>query len=300
MANNVKSVHYRAHGEKSPYTYKHINTRTGKHDPVWDVRVKVPNTDVIMVDGKREAIRFLNMYESIFVKEQVAQGAPTLEAERKELAGTGHREVDEIIFDKGELWVDPTTRKNLADYLAKCNYNGDNPNRIKSRGILFNLVDSQVIAQKQLDAEFVMFNAKKLIFELKDDSVKLRRLGDLILGDSSAMEDTEVQTSLLNIAKLEPSTANPTSGASRILAAYKQLGSDISESINEAERLGIIQIQPSKVIWNDGSEIVTYRAGSKGKIKLTEYLEKNQEILDLLKSSVSEKMEEAAAEKVAQ
>lgn len=303
----TKLIHYKVPLEGSMYTFKNTGLQTGKPVEVTDMKMTVPNTDTIMwvnpetKQTENRAIRYMSRYQTIFVDEQVAKGAPTLEA----YLDPKYRKSpsDRIPFIKGHLYVNPEGKeKAKAQYLELCNYNGTNAGRDTDRGILFILVDEAKISKKEFDNEYITYSAKKLIFELADDGEKLRKLGNILLGETSAMEDIEVQNALLNIAKKMPSAQNPISGAERILTAFKTLSIDIDEVIADAERLGVIQVLPSKVIWKgDNTTITSYKAGSAGKEKLLEFLNKpeNADTYNTLKSVVKEKREEEVGTQVA-
>lgn len=302
----TKLIHYKVPLESSMYTYKNTGLTTGKPVEVTDVKMKVPNTDTIMwknpTSGEMEnrAIRYMSRYDTIFVDEQCAKGAPTLE----QYFDPKYRKspADMLHFIKGHLYVNPIGKdKTKNQYFELCNYNGTNPNRDTDRGILFIHVDEAKISQKEYDLELVTYKSKKLVFELENDVPTLRKLGNVLLGDTTAMENIEIQNALLNIAKKMPSAQNPVSGAERILTAHKSLSIDTDEVIADAERLGVIQILPSKVIWKGaGDAIVTYKAGSAGKEKLLEFISKpeNAEVYNTLRSVVKEKREQEVAEQV--
>lgn len=281
-----KAIHYKVPFVDTPYT-KDINGTIVK---MITPRIVVPNIDTITEEGRNRMIRHIHNADTIYVDEQVKAGFPLKDEKGNFIRPT---ELDRITIIDGNLFAYPDRDKNLIEYLEKCTYNGGSKFRGNGRGApLFIKVDTAAEAQISYDKETQTYEAKKIILESKDKET-LRRLGKALLGNVDSLEDVELKNKLLTIATKDPS---------KITTITKSLQGDMSDLVEEAERLGVIQILATKVIYKSTDEtITTYKIGSAGKSKLSEYLRKpeNESQLAALKVFVKDAKMESVGKDVA-
>lgn len=285
----MEQINFRIPEKNSPYTMKGTTTQ------IMDGWRNIPNEDTIIdKDGNQVEIRWFNGCPSIYVTEQEAKG---FKRDRK------YGVLDKMIMIQGMYVLDPKRDKTKVEYLMICNYNGSNPKRDTSKRILFEFVDKGKIAQVDFDNDLYVFTTKKLIHvDLKNDSDKLRKLYSLVLGDHTAFEDVEIKNQLLRTADKNKDINNPLSGAERILNAAKMLEEDTDDLVEDAERLGVIQVLADKVIYmGTDDKIIDYKLNTpNAKKRLIDFLKKpeNEDKAKLIKKLVSEKRKEESARQV--
>ena len=114
----------------------------------------------------------------------------------------------------------------------------------------------------------------EILETLKKDRVKLRRVGEILLGNIDSQEDIQVIESLLAIANKFENNNKDKSGANKILATYKSISNDLSEKIDELIKEKIIVASATKVITvEDNKDIISFKVGSSFKKKLEDFFQ---------------------------
>lgn len=275
---------------KTPYTESsHTKDVNGLQVKQIIPRIPIPTYDEIKDEnGKRREIRYISGCDTIFVDEQISEKY----GYKRDRKATSIEKSD-LTMESGYLIVYPEDKPQLAKYLQMCSYNGTNPNRMNRSQPLFIQEVREVIEKENYDTELKMFEAKKVLFDIQKDNAQLRRLGKALIGEVDSYEDLEIFNKLMKIATKDPE---------KVLTASKVAHNDIEDVINEAERLGAIQITASKTLWTTGEEILGYKPNTNAKKKLKEYFmqAENSSQLQTLREVVKEKkMNEAKKEVVA-
>jgi len=252
-------------------------------------RIPIPPYDeIIDENGKRREIRYISGCDTIFVDEQISDKY----GYKRDRKATSIEKSD-LTMENGFLITYPDDKPALSKYLMMCTYNGTDPNKKRRSQPLFIQIVKEKVEKELEDGNMKEYEAKTVVIKMKDNEVLLRRLGKAIIGDVDAYESVEVFNKLMKIATKDPD---------KVLTANKVAHSDIEDTINDAERLGVITLEGSKAVWATGEELVTYKVGSNGKAKLKTYFEKsdNSSQLQTLREIVKEKkMNESKKEVVA-
>jgi hypothetical protein len=252
-------------------------------------RIPIPPYDeIIDENGKRREIRYISGCDTIFVDEQISDKY----GYKRDRKATSIEKSD-LTMENGFLITYPDDKPALSKYLMMCTYNGTDTTKKRRSQPLFIQIVKEKVEKENYDTELKMFEAKKVLFDIQKDDAQLRRLGKTLIGEVDSYESLEIFNKLMKIATKDPD---------KVLTANKVAHSDIEDTINDAERLGVITLEGSKALWATGEELVTYKVGSNGKAKLKTYFEKsdNSSQLQTLREIVREKkMNESKKEVVA-
>ena len=274
---NSKPIYYKVPFDpsESPYTIQ------GTTHKIVAPRCPIPNMDSILVtdaNGKarRERIRYIDGLDTLKVEEQKKLGIDD-KYQQNDI------EKSDLLMTNGFIVVYPDQKPMLAEYLKITNRNGSNPNRDKQFSPLFVLDDREAQVEEKIVDIDRMYNALKMIDELRDGGTKLkpkgRKLGT-ILGYGEGYEDRDVIAGLQKIAKEKPNA---------LISAYKSLTDDSADLISEAERYNIISISATKVVLTSTEQtIASFKVGKGGKKGFTEFLSQaeNSDTLKLLEQAV--------------
>jgi hypothetical protein len=250
-------IHYTTPNKSSAYTI--AGTPINRNITV------IPNRCIVTINGSPTNLRYIYGCSTILLEEQVKLGY-------KEDRKIEDRDVIRLI--NGNHFSDDADKTRI-EYLDKCSYNRDAEGRDKSIQPLFYRVDYVKESTVNVQLEMAMYEAKKLILEtLKKDRVKLRRVGEILLGNIDSQEDIQIIESLLTIANKFENNNKDKSGANKILATYKSISNDLSEKIDELIKEKIIVPSATKVITvEDNKELISFKVGSPFKKKLEDFFQ---------------------------
>jgi hypothetical protein len=171
-----------------------INPESSPYSLQSDPSVKVidnfemlPVTDTIIEDGITKQIRYVSSQHSIYVEDQLKNGLPA-DYGKSSTGNARKSKADIIQLVKGQIEVQPN-KKNLIEYLNKCNYNGSNPNRNPESTILFYFDDRDVKAKKQFDKTKLIDKARGMIIELEGNYTKLQDVAKVLRLDTGMSEE---------------------------------------------------------------------------------------------------------------
>lgn len=145
----------------------------------------IPNVDEIIENGKLRAIRYVPGEPSIYMDEQ---------SHRADKIKT------EIVFLERMKTV-MKTEKTLIDFLAKCNYNEDNPSRREDREVLFRVWDPDKTKKIQYEKEMEQYDVVNIIRNMGMDEMASIAM---TLGMDVNREEKAIKYDLLSFAKSNP------------------------------------------------------------------------------------------------
>tara|TARA_R100000008_G_scaffold26150_1_gene14222 strand:- start:9426 stop:10256 length:831 start_codon:yes stop_codon:yes gene_type:complete len=238
MANKRKSTIYQL-----SYRNEVPSTR-GKHFPSSS---RIPSIDEIYCEetNTNRMIRYVMGEQSIYQDEQTSANPI----------------IGDIVFTNGVLPVQ-YNQVTLKKYLDACNYNSNNPHRIKDKKALFGVVDNEFNAEKSLDAMEIQYLAVDTL--MKMDAQKM-------VGYARAMDINvdrsvyEIKHDMMVMAKNNPEKfmeeiSNP-------MIERKQVMMDALE-----ERLIIENKGKRQFFWGDTKDLIfTVPVGINPVDALTEY-----------------------------
>jgi hypothetical protein len=236
----------------------------------------IPNTDIIIENGKQRQIRFINAAQTIYVDEQIKLGYPM---------NYVFNPTDKIELLNGSIYLYPSKHANKIEYLRKCSYNRDSKYRRPNATAIFYEYNPIDKAQKDLETFTLISEAVAIIAEIKGNKPMIYSLGKAF-GYQEYLEVEEVLSKLAEMAQKSPKM---------VIAAYKNTRSEAEEIIQYGFETGIIAANQSKVYWADsGNTIMGFKIGDKKDIirsKLHTYFTSTEEgkvQLKMLKTLVDE------------
>jgi hypothetical protein len=207
------------------------------------------NYSHVMVDGKREAIRYIYNQDEIFVSKQEEKGLKP------------NPRMDIINFELGKLSVvNEGISKGLYNFLKNCEWNIDNPNAPSGATPIFKEIKLELEAEAELESLDDYAEALQLVSALHTkgakgytyDSKKIGfyiKLFNLVNMDN----DAEKMRTLVSIATERPSY---------FVSVVNGADVDNTVLVNTARELGVIIFGDSKVILADENEVI-YKLKSK-------------------------------------
>ena len=170
--------------------------------------------------GYPRAIKYYSNENTPFVDEQ---------------SGDGIRE--QIVFENGMLQV-PYTKPNLAKYLD-CH-----PDNIANGGKVFKIVVAEINAEKEVDKEFLLFEAVGLI---KNKSIDELIPVALTLGINISQSNMEIKRELLIDAKKNPE---------RFISMFDNPVVDVKSNVLTALDFQIIKKTTDGMFWFDNNRLI--------------------------------------------
>ena len=169
--------------------------------------------------------------------------------------------IGDIVFTNGILPVQ-YNQVTLKKYLDTCNYNGDNPDRIPDKKVLFNVINNEFDAEKSLDEMEVQYIAVDTL--MKMDAQKM-------VGYARALE-LDIDRSMYEIKHdmMIMAKNNPTAFMEEISNPIIERKQVIMDAIDE--RLIIENKGKRQFLWSDTKELIfTVPVGVNPVDALTEY-----------------------------